>query len=131
MNLQVRIKEVCRQRGITITQLAAKLGIRQVTLSRTITGNPTIETLQKIADALGVPIASFFEAKSNIPHYCTACVNCLSMIPHFHRLRQHSFYTSPYNDTPYRLCVLPPPIEKAIYPMNHHLIYRRSLSKNL
>ena len=48
----LRIKEVAKSKGISITDLADRLGIKQVTLSRTINGNPTIETLRKIAAVL-------------------------------------------------------------------------------
>ena len=48
----LRIKEVAKSKGISITDLADRLGVKQVTLSRTINGNPTIETLRKIAALL-------------------------------------------------------------------------------
>lgn len=48
----LRIKEVAKSKGISITDLADRLGVKQVTLSRTINGNPTIETLRKIAAVL-------------------------------------------------------------------------------
>lgn len=57
----LRIKEIAKNKGITITELAEKLGITQTTLSRTINGNPTIETLLKIAEILGVHITDLFE----------------------------------------------------------------------
>lgn len=34
-------------------------------LSRAINGNPTLETLEKIANALGVPISELFEKPSD------------------------------------------------------------------
>ena len=58
----LRVKEVCKEKGTTITGLSAKLGMKQVSLSRIINGNPTIETLQKIAAALDVPFIALFEA---------------------------------------------------------------------
>ena len=48
----LRIKEVAKSKGISITDLADRLGVKQVTLSRTINVNPTIETLRKIAAVL-------------------------------------------------------------------------------
>lgn len=60
--MNLRIKEVCREKGTTITGLADKLNMKQVSLSRIINGNPTIGTLQKIADALNVPFISLFDA---------------------------------------------------------------------
>lgn len=52
----LRIKEVLKEKGITLKDLAAMLGITNVALSRTINGNPTIETLRKIAEALDIDV---------------------------------------------------------------------------
>ena len=59
--MSLKVKEVCKQKGITITQLAEKLNIKQESLSRAINGNPTLETMQKIASALDIPITELFE----------------------------------------------------------------------
>ncbi len=58
----LRVKEICKAQGISITGLAEKMNINKATLSQAINGNPTIGTLQKIADALGVPFIELFEA---------------------------------------------------------------------
>ena len=59
-----RILELCKEAGINQTELAEKIGLSRVGLSKAINGNPTIGTLEKIADALGVPVTELFE-KSN------------------------------------------------------------------
>lgn len=56
----LRIKEIAKQKGMTMEDLAERLGINRVSLSRNINGNPTMETLNKIADALGVNIRDLF-----------------------------------------------------------------------
>ena len=56
--------ELCKEAGINQTELAEKIGLSRVGLSKAINGNPTIGTLEKIADALGVPVTELFE-KSN------------------------------------------------------------------
>lgn len=61
--MNLRVKDVCKEKGITITQLAEKLNIKQESLSRAINGNPTLETLDKISIALGVDIWELFTAK--------------------------------------------------------------------
>ena len=53
----MRIKEVCKEKGITVSQLAEKMGIKQESLSRAINGNPTLETLERIANALEVDVS--------------------------------------------------------------------------
>lgn len=70
--MELRIKDVIKEKGLTIQSLADQMGINRVNLSSSINGNPTIETLGKIADALNVPISDLFEQpKQNIitcPH---------------------------------------------------------------
>ncbi len=54
------IKEIIKQKGLTIQELAIKMGLSRIGLSKQINGNPTIETLQKIADALEVTVPELF-----------------------------------------------------------------------
>lgn len=57
----LKIKEVAKSKNLSITALADKIGMSQVSLSRIINGNPTVETLSKIAGALEVDIRDLFE----------------------------------------------------------------------
>ena len=61
----LRIKEVIKENGTTITELADKMGINRVNLSNMINGNPTYETLEKIVTALGVNITELFDQPKN------------------------------------------------------------------
>jgi len=73
--MSLRVKDVCKEKGITITQLAEILGIKQESLSRAINGNPTLDTLQKIANALNVSVSALFDEiqpNDNI----VKCPNC-------------------------------------------------------
>ena len=45
-------------------EFADKLGIARVNLTKTINGNPTMETLQKIATALNVQVWELFTAST-------------------------------------------------------------------
>ncbi len=56
----MRIKEVAKEKGISMEEIANTLGINRVSLSRNINGNPTIETLGKIAEVLRVDVKDFF-----------------------------------------------------------------------
>ena len=70
----LRIKEICKEKGITTLQLADKVGIMQPSLSRIINGNnTTTETLQKIADALEVELPDLF---SRLPQGIINCPYC-------------------------------------------------------
>lgn len=56
----LRIKEIALKNGVNMEELAQKLGINRVTLSKTINGNPTVETLARIAEILKVDIQDLF-----------------------------------------------------------------------
>ena len=49
-----RILELCKQKGITQKDLAETIGMTPVGLAKAANGNPTFETLEKIAAGLGV-----------------------------------------------------------------------------
>lgn len=57
----LRIKEVIKEKGMTVQTLADKMGINRVGLSNHINGNPSVAVLEKIAAALEVPIQELFE----------------------------------------------------------------------
>lgn len=72
--MNYRIKELCKEKGITIGELSDKVGIARESISRIIGGNNTsTETLQKIADALCVSIVELFAQPQNEPYKCPKC----------------------------------------------------------
>lgn len=58
--MTLRIKEVIKEKGLTIQSIADTMGINRVNLSNSINGNPTVETLGRIAEVLNVPIQELF-----------------------------------------------------------------------
>ena len=71
--MNLRVKDICKIKNMTITQLAERLNIKQESLSRAINGNPTIETLERIAIALDVPITELFEQPASDIIVCPKC----------------------------------------------------------
>ncbi|MFI3331828.1 MAG: helix-turn-helix transcriptional regulator [Rikenellaceae bacterium] len=71
--MELRIKEVCKEKGVTQKQLSELSGIAEVSLSKSINGNPTIGTLEKIATALGVEITELFSTSGSSGLTCPAC----------------------------------------------------------
>lgn len=63
--MKLSVKEVCKEKGFTIQDLADKMEMKRESLSRAINGNPTLETLEKIANALGVDITELFVPSSS------------------------------------------------------------------
>ena len=63
--MKLRIKEVCQMRNTTQKELAEKLGVSEVTLSRASNGNTSLPLLEKIADVLEIDIAELFASSSS------------------------------------------------------------------
>ena len=61
--METRLKEILAEKGVTSVSLANSLGVSKQTISNLINGRtmPSIDTLQKAADVLGVPLWQFFE----------------------------------------------------------------------
>lgn len=78
--MALRIKEVIKGKGLSVQDLAEKMGISRVGLSQHINGNPSVEVLDRIASALGVPVTELFEqtksdtASLTCPH-CGKSIN--------------------------------------------------------
>jgi DNA-binding XRE family transcriptional regulator len=68
----LRISEICKEKGITQQMLAKKIGITYQSLYSAINGNPKLDTLQCIADALEVDISDLFQSHTK---YIT-CPHC-------------------------------------------------------
>lgn len=70
--MEYRIKELLKQKGITLLELSEQIGMKSPHLSVALSekGNPTIATLEKIAVALNVPVTELFEQPA------TDIVNC-------------------------------------------------------
>lgn len=71
--MEYRIKEISKEKGILIKDLAQKIGITDIGLRQSLNGNPTIGTLEKIADALDVEVAELFRPPDNAKIICPHC----------------------------------------------------------
>lgn len=65
-----RIRQLCKQRGITINKLAVMSGVKQSTLDnivRGLTKNPRVKTLHKLVIAFNMTLSEFldFDALNN------------------------------------------------------------------
>ena len=67
----LRIKELCKAKGITQAQLAEKLGIKPISFSQAIQRNSfDIPYLKRIANALDVEVVELF---ADTPFKCPHC----------------------------------------------------------
>lgn len=66
MNFSARIKELCKERGILLKDLAARLNITAIGLSQSINQEyPQLQTLERIANALDVEVSELFAPKED------------------------------------------------------------------
>jgi len=60
MNEELRIKEILSERKLSIRVLAEIMGVDPASLSRSLSGKMTLDTLRKIAFALNVEVWELF-----------------------------------------------------------------------
>ena len=59
--MKTRVIEICKQRGTSLGELAEKIGVSQSNLSTSLKKNPTLNTLQVVANNLNVELTELFE----------------------------------------------------------------------
>ncbi len=66
--MQVRIKEIMVEKGVSSVSLADTIGVSKVTVSNLINNKtmPSVETLEKIASALDVPMWQLFASPEEV-----------------------------------------------------------------
>ena len=69
--MDLRLKEILAQRGLTLKDFAQISGISQSNLSNYLNGNisPTLDTLKKIAYNLDIEVVELFKEKDNVELY--------------------------------------------------------------
>ena len=73
----MRIKQAIKESGSSVGELAQKMGVTRQTISRQINGaNITVETVQKIADALGLPVGQLFDQKPQPKNEYNNTITC-------------------------------------------------------
>ena len=71
--MAINIKSAIKKYGLTSIQVAERMGITPVGLSYHINGNPSIETINRIADAIGCDVSELFEQPKNNEINCPKC----------------------------------------------------------
>ena len=62
----LRIKQLAKEKGMTMAEVAKILDVNPVNLSSAINGNPTLSTLTKIAEVLEVEVVDLFERENKV-----------------------------------------------------------------
>ena len=63
------VRRICKERGKQMKDLAADMGIDPASLTRALNGNARLDTVEKIANALGVSMKSLFEPLGEVEGY--------------------------------------------------------------
>lgn len=79
--MNFRIKEICKEKGIMLKDLAGMIGITEVGLSKSLNGNPNISRLEEIATALGVSVTELFDKPKEGVIYCPHCGKEIKLNP--------------------------------------------------
>lgn len=61
----LRIQQICKEKGISMQELASRLNIHYQSLYDSLKGNPTLKRLTDVANALGVDIVELFAEKGD------------------------------------------------------------------
>lgn len=61
MKNKLRVAELCKAKGLTQDELAKRIGISRIAMSKCINGNPTVGNLERIASELDVPVWQLFK----------------------------------------------------------------------
>ena len=80
----MRIKEILKEKGITLSQLADTMGVSRQALSRQVAGKLLVEKAEEIANALDVPTWQLFVSpnevqKENNNIVCPHCGNAIKV----------------------------------------------------
>lgn len=76
------VKRVIKEKGYTLERVASAMGITRVTLTQNLSRNPTVKTLQKIADVIGCSVGDFFSDEVSSPSDFSAFVRASG--EHYH-----------------------------------------------
>ena len=74
----LHIKETLKKRGLKQNDLADRLGINRVSLSRLLSdkNDMRLSTIKKIADAIGCDLTEFFTPSDKAEHNTITCPHC-------------------------------------------------------
>jgi transcriptional regulator with XRE-family HTH domain len=73
MEIGQRVKDMCAQKGCTLAELAARMGVSASSLSQILNGNPTLSKLNAIASALNVEVSELFTQPKQGVISCPHC----------------------------------------------------------
>lgn len=73
--MSIDIDTLLKEKKLSKTDVAKRMGLSRESLYRILSGNPTLDNINKLADAVGVTVAELFSA-SNEEKNTITCPNC-------------------------------------------------------
>jgi transcriptional regulator with XRE-family HTH domain len=73
--MELRIKDIVKEKRFTSVWLASQIGITQPSMSNIVNGKikPSLDTLERIATALNVPVTDLFDKPATDVVFCPKC----------------------------------------------------------
>ena len=69
----IEIDRLLKEKRLSKTDLAKRMGINRVSLYSVLSGNPTLDNINKLAAAIGVPVSELFEVPATDVITCPKC----------------------------------------------------------
>ena len=69
----INIDSILRDKGLSKTDVAKRMNLSRESLYRILSGNPTLDNVNKLANALGVPVSDLFDEPANDVFQCPKC----------------------------------------------------------
>lgn len=73
--MSLNIKKAIKENGLEVREVARRMNITPTGLSQHINGNPSVEVLERIAEAIGCDVSELFEQPRKVGASIT-CPNC-------------------------------------------------------
>lgn len=77
--MALNIKKTIKEHGLEVREVAQRMNITPTGLSQHINGNPSVEVLQRIANAIGCDISELFEQPDKDYINCPNCGSKLEL----------------------------------------------------
>ena len=76
MYVNDNVKRICKEKNISFADLAEKIGVTRQTLYNQTENNPSLQTLERIAAALGVSVADLVRRDTTTSENGLICPHC-------------------------------------------------------
>lgn len=79
MKTELQVKQIVREKGMTLKAVAKQMGIKPENLTRQLKANPSVGYLERIADILGCEVSDFFPKRGTATIKCPYCGKTISI----------------------------------------------------